>query len=73
MVGFGKHYPLQPHHRGASCPVDVTEKCNFSFFESLKRNPIVLWGAIVGGPGRHDQFKDLRSVYQENMVALDKG
>lgn len=71
MVGFGKKYPLRPHHRGASCPKDPKEICNYSFAESEERNPIVIWGAIVGGPDRHDGYKDERLLYKQSEVALD--
>lgn len=71
MVGFGKKYPLRPHHRGASCPKKGTIICNYSYAETLERNPIVLWGAIVGGPDRHDGYKDERLLYKQSEVALD--
>ena len=57
MVGFGKKYPLRPHHRGSSCPTNITEVCNYNFAMTKERNPIIIWGAVVGGPDRHDGYK----------------
>ena len=56
MIGFGAKYPLRPHHRSSSCP-DPPTICNYDYAITKKRNPKILWGAIVGGPARHAGFK----------------
>jgi len=71
MVGFGKKYPLRPHHRGSSCPTNITEVCNYNFAMTEERNPIIIWGAVVGGPDRHDGYKDERLQFRQSEVALD--
>lgn len=57
MAGFGKKYPQQPHHRGASIPsvhvLRTKVACSQGFgdwFYKDKPNPNVHVGAIVGGP-----------------------
>ena len=47
MIGFGDKYPLRPHHRG-SHPV------NGSGALDVARN--ILYGAIVGGPGKNNDY-----------------
>jgi len=71
MVGYGTKYPRRPHHRGASCPVDMSKVCDYSYAMKKDDNPTVHWGAIVGGPDRHDGFKDDRLYYKQSEVALD--
>lgn len=34
-------------------------------------NPNLLKGALVGGPGRNDDYQDVRSDYVKNEVACD--
>lgn len=34
-------------------------------------NPHVLYGALVGGPGKNDDYTDSRSNYINNEVACD--
>ncbi|CAI9094170.1 OLC1v1029863C3 [Oldenlandia corymbosa var. corymbosa] len=68
MVGFGKRFPMQLHHRGASIPSIYAhpEKvgCSNDWYYSTMPNPNVHIGAIVGGgPNANDQFIDLRSDY----------
>lgn len=75
MVGFGVNPPQQAHHRGASVGSLVQgimnmNSCPMSFvqwFNKDQPNPNELTGAILGGPDRQDNFKDLRweSVYTE--------
>jgi hypothetical protein len=65
MVGFGKKYPLRPHHRGSSCPTNITEVCNYNFAMTEERNPIIIWGAVVGGPDRHDGYKGERLCWNQ--------
>lgn len=71
MVGYGTKYPRRPHHRAASCPTDMSKVCDYSFALEKDDNPTVHWGAVVGGPDRHDGFKDDRLYYKQSEVALD--
>lgn len=71
MVGYGTKYPRRPHHRAASCPVDMSKVCDYSYALEKDDNPTVHWGAVVGGPDRHDGFKDDRLYYKQSEVALD--
>ncbi|KAH9524325.1 hypothetical protein Btru_054153 [Bulinus truncatus] len=49
QIGYGDKYPLQPHHRAASCP-DRPANCSFDQLNAPGPSPHVLVGAIVGGP-----------------------
>jgi hypothetical protein len=67
QVGFGKDYPVNPHHRTA----------HGSWLGELtklpKTNRHLLVGALVGGPASadDDDYEDTRSNYQTNEVACD--
>ncbi|XP_076085701.1 endoglucanase A-like [Mytilus galloprovincialis] len=63
-IGFGKKYPLRPHHRGASCKQD---RC----VSHSEDNPNTLVGGLVGGPGRNDDYQDRREEFIKNEVACD--
>ena len=69
VQGFGSDPPLKSHHRAASCPKAPTD-CS-SMLHSSKPNHWVLYGALVGGPDINDQYKDVRSDYVMNEVAID--
>lgn len=63
--GFGVNPPINPHHRTGhgSWTGSINEPVN---------NRHVLYGALVGGPGRaNDAYTDSRSDYQSNEVACD--
>ncbi|XVF37120.1 hypothetical protein REPUB_Repub19eG0118200 [Reevesia pubescens] len=63
MVGFGDHYPIQVHHRSASIPWDGQYRScaeGDRWLHSQDRNPNVLLGAMVAGPGQFDDFSDER-------------
>jgi endoglucanase len=64
VVGFGHNPPVRPHHRTAhgSWSNDLNTPA-----ESRH----VLYGALVGGPGRDDSYRDERSNYTTNEVACD--
>jgi endoglucanase len=64
VVGFGHNPPRNPHHRGAH----GSERHDIHV---PKNNRYVLYGALVGGPGRNDQYKDDRKNYICNEVATD--
>ncbi|KAK7476109.1 hypothetical protein BaRGS_00032663 [Batillaria attramentaria] len=70
VCGFGKNPPTQPHHRGASCPVRPAP-CNWEAQQNPGPNPHVLYGALVGGPGNHDDYTDSRMDFTHNEVACD--
>ncbi|XP_035829206.1 endoglucanase 4 [Aplysia californica] len=70
VVGFGDDYPEKPHHRGSSCPV-IPAQCGSYVLRSHAPNTHTLYGALVGGPGRSDDYKDDRENYQNNEVATD--
>ena len=71
MIGYGSNYPLYEHHAGASCPVDKTKPCGWKYYSIDQPNPIVLEGAVVGGPDVKDKFNDKRSDYVQNEVSLN--
>ena len=72
MVGFGPRYPTRVHHRAAST-VPYKEDKSFigcaqgydAWFGRQMPNPNVLVGAIVGGPGAKDEFRDVRGNYMQ--------
>ncbi|XP_070574807.1 uncharacterized protein [Ptychodera flava] len=70
VVGFGENPPQRPHHSSSSCR-DVPAPCNWDDFNSPDPNPQVLYGALVGGPDRNDNYNDVRSDYVSNEVACD--
>ena len=45
--------------------------CSFNNFNSKQGNPIVLVGALVGGPKQSGSFTDDRKDYKTNEVAID--
>ncbi|KAL2499360.1 Endoglucanase 10 [Abeliophyllum distichum] len=63
LVGYGDKYPQYVHHRGASIPVDATTGCKdgFVWLKSVKPNPNVAMGALVGGPFHNESFIDSRN------------
>ncbi|KAJ4963596.1 hypothetical protein NE237_023535 [Protea cynaroides] len=64
MVGYGSKYPQHIHHRGSSSasikdhPQFIAWKEGTVYYNSSNPNPNVLVGAVVGGPGKDDFFKD---------------
>eukprot|EP00916_Digyalum_oweni_P023271 GHVL01038651.1.p1 GENE.GHVL01038651.1~~GHVL01038651.1.p1 ORF type:complete len:507 (-),score=40.75 GHVL01038651.1:949-2469(-) len=69
-IGYGNKYPLQPHHRAASCP-DLPAPCSQSNLDANTPSPQVLYGGLVGGPIYNDGYNDTRQDYVHNEVALD--
>ncbi|XP_052095523.1 endoglucanase A-like [Mytilus californianus] len=63
-IGFGSNFPKKPHHRGASC---TQSGC----VSDGQDSPHQLDGAMVGGPGRNDDYQDNRQDYVKNEVACD--
>ncbi|KAL0447764.1 UNVERIFIED_CONTAM: Endoglucanase 6 [Sesamum latifolium] len=76
MVGYGRNYPQQVHHRASSI---VSYKVNPSFvscrggyatwFNRKASDPNLLTGAIVGGPDAYDNFADQRDNYEQTEPA----
>ncbi|XP_028777232.1 endoglucanase 11-like [Neltuma alba] len=70
LVGYGPHFPLRVHHRGASIASYKENKgfigCTQGYDNWYGRrdpNPNVLVGALVGGPNSTDGFTDDRGNY----------
>ncbi|XP_070574808.1 uncharacterized protein [Ptychodera flava] len=70
VVGFGENPPQRPHHASSSCR-DKPAPCNWEDYNSQDPNPQVLYGALVGGPGRNDNYNDVRTDYIVNEVTCD--
>ncbi|XP_055958520.1 endoglucanase E-4-like [Patella vulgata] len=70
VVGFGKNPPTQPHHRASSCPM-LPAPCGSDAQRNPGPNPHTLYGALVGGPGKNDDYVDERKDYTKNEVACD--
>ncbi|XP_046563047.1 endoglucanase 4-like [Haliotis rubra] len=70
IVGFGVNPPQRPHHRASSCPM-LPVPCEWESQTQKGPNPHTLYGAMVGGPGRDDSYKDDRKDYVKNEVACD--
>ncbi|MBW8688367.1 glycoside hydrolase family 9 protein [Chitinophaga rhizophila] len=65
VCGFGVNPPTKPHHRTAhGC---WSNNLNGPPTESRH----ILYGALVGGPGRDDSYTDDRGNYVNNEVACD--
>lgn len=64
IVGFGNNPPTQPHHRTAH-----GSWANNKTIPKDSRH--TLYGALVGGPDRKDNFKDERSNFKMTEVAID--
>ncbi|XP_013393921.1 uncharacterized protein LOC106161500 [Lingula anatina] len=70
VVGFGNNPPTHPHHRAASCPLRPGP-CGKSNKDTPSPNPQVLTGALVGGPGKNDDYADVRTDAVKNAVRID--
>jgi hypothetical protein len=63
-IGFGNNPPANPHHRSA----------HGSWADNLTvpaGSRHILYGALVGGPGKDDAYTDSRQDYVMNEVACD--
>jgi len=63
VVGAEENSPRSVHHRGASGVDMPSNQPSFNIY--------TLYGALAGGPGQDDSYKDDRSNYEMNEVALD--
>ncbi|XP_059446817.1 endoglucanase 5-like [Corylus avellana] len=77
LVGYGPQYPTHVHHRGASiASMQVLHSavgCVQGFdtwYYRPEGNPNVIYGALVGGPDKNDNFSDDRSNYEETEPTL---
>lgn len=73
VVGYGNNYPKYVHHRGASIPNDnKTYSCKggWKWFHSRDPNPNTIVGAMVGGPNKIDEYKDVRSDYSHTEPTI---
>ncbi|EPS65630.1 hypothetical protein M569_09145, partial [Genlisea aurea] len=77
LVGYGDHYPIRVHHRGASIPSTSVLRSAVGcaegyevWYGSSKGNPNVIFGGLVGGPDENDEFTDERSNYEQNEPTL---
>ena len=66
VVGAEENSPKAVHHRAASGTYDSTDKNAKPYWDIY-----TLYGALAGGPGKDDSYKDTRDNYQMNEVALD--
>ncbi len=64
VVGFGEKAPVHPHHRTAHGSWT-------SQLETPSYHRHILYGALVGGPGSDDAWKDDIKDYMLNEVATD--
>ncbi|BFZ07395.1 hypothetical protein BsWGS_10435 [Bradybaena similaris] len=70
VIGFGSKYPHSPHHRSSSCP-KLPALCGSDVMQSGRPSVHTLYGAMVGGPGDHDDYTDDRGNFVNNEVACD--
>jgi len=63
IVGAEPSSPKSVHHRGASGTMSAMEAPHTNIFP--------LYGALAGGPDAGDKYKDDRTDYNANEVALD--
>ena len=63
VVGAEENSPKSVHHRAASSVYQAASH--------PKENIYTLYGALAGGPGADDSYKDDRTNYQMNEVAID--
>ncbi|KAG5246022.1 endoglucanase [Salix suchowensis] len=78
MVGFGNKYPTHVHHRAASIPWDDQHySCpeGDRWLYSKDPNPNILYGAMVAGPDKFDNFLDDRDKpwFTEPTIASNAG
>lgn len=72
VVGFGDITPQKVPHRAASCPEPSEAICTWQTgYLNTGINPHVLFGALVGGPDKMDEFQDVRDLNSiNNRVSL---
>ncbi|KAF5450082.1 hypothetical protein F2P56_030460 [Juglans regia] len=77
LVGYGPKYPTHVHHRGASIAsiyvLHSAVQCVQGFetwYHRSESDPNVIYGGLVGGPDKNDDFSDDRSCYEETEPTL---
>ncbi|CAH8307382.1 unnamed protein product [Eruca vesicaria subsp. sativa] len=73
IVGFGKKFPRNVYHRGATIPNDKKKRScreGLKYRDSKSPNPNNITGAMVGGPNKSDQFHDIRSNYNSSEPTM---
>lgn len=73
MVGWGKKYPKQVHHRAASIPKSAGKvgcKQGYKYRDANSPNPHVIEGAMVMGPDKNDRYVDRRTNYNQAEPTL---
>nr|XP_017217973.1 PREDICTED: endoglucanase 5-like [Daucus carota subsp. sativus] len=77
IVGYGQNYPVHVHHRGASiAPISVLHSpvgCVQGFetwYRLPGKNPNVIYGGLVGGPNKNDEFNDDRANYEQTEPTM---
>ncbi|KAI3903075.1 hypothetical protein MKW92_012132 [Papaver armeniacum] len=73
VVGFGQRYPKHVHHRAASIPKNkIKYSCEegWKWRDTKKPDPNTITGAMVGGPDKHDGFRDVRANYNYTEPTL---
>jgi endoglucanase len=67
VVGSNPNSPANPHSALASGGSDITAINTLPPQEAY-----ILYGAVVGGPDRHDRYYDIRSDWVETEVCPDR-
>lgn len=73
LVGYGKKYPKQVHHRAASIPKTATRVgCTqgYKYRDANAPNPHIIEGAMVAGPNKFDKYVDRRTNYLQAEPTL---
>lgn len=73
VVGYGNKYPKNVHHRASSIPRDGKKygcQDGFKWLDNRGANPNTITGAMVAGPDKFDQFKDVRRNYSYTEPTL---
>ncbi|MED6223967.1 hypothetical protein PIB30_079310 [Stylosanthes scabra] len=77
LVGYGPKYPVHIHHRGASIASIFSLRSEVGCLQGFEAwyqrpgpNPNVVYGGLVGGPDKNDEFSDDRSNYEQTEPTL---
>ncbi|CAL1542597.1 unnamed protein product, partial [Lymnaea stagnalis] len=70
VIGYGHDPPTRPHHASSSCR-PPPHSCTWSDYTKDAPNSHTLHGALVGGPGRDDDYVDARDDYIHNEVGCE--
>ncbi|KAJ1427633.1 Six-hairpin glycosidase superfamily [Sesbania bispinosa] len=77
LVGYGSNYPLHVHHRGASIASFLVLHSEVGCVQGFEAwycrwepNPNVIYGGLVGGPDKNDDFSDERSNYEQTEPTI---